>query len=105
MRILRNLILLLTTDQASALSAAALVTRLASRLEGIKGPSARACVLRLVGRHPGEGGLVGPENLQTGVRNSRRLRPKSRGKRLASGTSRDASDAQSLTNMMVIGER
>jgi AP-3 complex subunit beta len=66
--VLQELVLSQPTDQANAQSTVGLVTRLASKLEGIKSPPARTCVLGLVGRFPGQGGLVGLEILRIGTR-------------------------------------
>lgn len=66
--VLKKLILSQPSDTSTFQSASKLVAQLASRWEVIKSPSARACVLWLVGRHPGEGGLVGLEVLRVGVK-------------------------------------
>lgn len=66
--VLKDLIQSQPADSPTTQTASDLVTRLASKLEDIRSPSARACVIGLVGEHPGQGGLVGLEVLRIGVK-------------------------------------
>lgn len=63
--VLKSLIL---SPASTPAGAASLVARLASRLTTIHNSEARACVIWLVGEHPGEGGRMGMEVLRLGTK-------------------------------------
>lgn len=63
--VLKSLIL---SPASSPAGAASLVARLASKLPAIQNSEARACVVWLVGEHPGDGGRMGMEILRLGTK-------------------------------------